>query len=539
MAALLRSQDTRDLATVVREWQSRHAERQLDSDRKSPVARLTEALINLFRDVLLSLSDREDFPSDIFISLDRSRSCFSLWSDGHGIANGRLDDKFQRSQNLRRTTMKTLAHISCTLIDRLLPLASISDPNTDRLCASASSIIEEVDLFTHDVDDSSSNATSDFGTENAHEIAEDLKTDVECLIQLDPVLRNPVMDPKPELTRAEVPETLLWMPHQVFIDKIENTFPLADTQLLSYLGKVNYERYLRCQAERDSQEDDDSDEGQFQEHAGTIPASKFHDSGLGSSVAATSSYAETVMSYTHGTRSVRIPPLSEEAKRGEPFPCVACGRSVTMINNSQWKRHLYLDLQPYLCLDASCQRGGSVFSSQANWVLHLALDHAMEPGWGQIQCPLCKGEVGPGKINITTHLGRHLEEISLSALPAGLDSESSSEASGSEASGSEASGSEPDCSLELDTVNTGEGVSQNIGPRQSEAVAAPSEADNENGGTGRYGGPSEGLVTAWVAAATSSPNQQIEVFDWTSTSDSNERNLCQCGKAFRRPSDLA
>jgi hypothetical protein len=56
----------------------------------------------------------------------------------------------------------------------------------------------------------------------------------------------------------------------------------------------------------------------------------------------------------------------------------------------------------------------------------------MEPGWEQIKCPLCGDEAGPGKIAITTHLGRHLEEISLSALPAALDSETNSEASGSD-----------------------------------------------------------------------------------------------------------
>lgn len=123
MAALLRSQDALDLETAIREWQSRQNERQHDGpapepDEKSPVARLTAALDTLFREIVVILSEKGKFPRDIFISLDRSRSCFSLWSDGHGVASGSLDDKLQRSRKLRQAMMKTLSHLSSTLLDR-------------------------------------------------------------------------------------------------------------------------------------------------------------------------------------------------------------------------------------------------------------------------------------------------------------------------------------------------------------------------------------------------------------------------------------
>lgn len=122
MAALLRSQDGFDLETAIREWQSRQNERQHggpapEPDEKSAVARLTAALDALFREIVVILSDKGKFPKDIFISLDRSRSCFSLWSDGHGVASGSLDDSFQRSGKLRHATIKTLLHLSTTLID--------------------------------------------------------------------------------------------------------------------------------------------------------------------------------------------------------------------------------------------------------------------------------------------------------------------------------------------------------------------------------------------------------------------------------------
>ncbi|RSM03396.1 hypothetical protein CDV31_010530 [Fusarium ambrosium] len=429
MAALLRTQDALDLETAIREWQSRQSGRQPgglspEPDEKSAVARLTAALDTLFREIVLLLSNKGKFPRDIFISLDRSRSCFSLWSDGHGVASGSLDDKFQRSRKLRQATMKTLSHLSSTLIDRLVPIAHISNPKTKGLCDQVSNILEEVN-FSHAADDSSSDSTSEYSTADVHELAEDLKTDVDCLIELDPMLRDPATDPEPETTEGDVSLTL-WAPHQVFADKIEHRFPAADAKLFSSLGMVNYQRYLRCQTERDINQVHAEQGEQLAE------GSKFHDSGLGTSLNPTSSYAETIMSYKDGNRSIKIPPLPEQAKNGEPFSCIACGRLVTMTTNSQWKRHLYLDLQPYVCLDTSCQLSNSTFSNRANWVQHLALDHGMRPKWEQIKCPLCGDEIGPGVLIITTHLGRHLEEISLSALPTASDSESNSETSGSD-----------------------------------------------------------------------------------------------------------
>ncbi|RSL82144.1 hypothetical protein CEP51_005337 [Fusarium floridanum] len=429
MAALLRTQDALDLETAIREWQSRQSGHHPggpspEPDEKSAVARLTAALDTLFREIVLLLSNKGKFPRDIFISLDRSRSCFSLWSDGHGVASGSLDDKFQRSRKLRQATMKTLSHLSSTLIDRLVPVAHISNPKTKELCDQVSNILEEVN-FSHAADDSSSDSTSEYSTADVHELAEDLKTDVDCLIELDPMLRDPATDPEPETTEGDVSLTL-WAPHQVFADKIEHRFPGADAKLFSSLGMINYQRYLRCQAERDT------NQVYAEQSEQPVEGSKFHDSGLGTSLNHASLYAETIMSYRDGNRSIRIPPLPEQAKNGEPFSCIACGRSVTMTTNSQWKRHLYLDLQPYVCLDTSCQLSNSTFSNRANWFQHLALDHEMKPTWAQIKCPLCGDEIGPGMLIIIAHLGRHLEEISLSALPTALNSESNSETSGSD-----------------------------------------------------------------------------------------------------------
>ncbi len=91
------------------------------------------------------------------------------------------------------------------------------------------------------------------------------------------------------------------------------------------------------------------------------------------------------------------------------------------------RRHVYLDLQPYVCLDMSCPYSHKAFENREKWVSHLALDHEMEPRWKSITCLLCKEHTGDGKLAVTRHLSKHLEEISLSALPSGVDSDIGSE----------------------------------------------------------------------------------------------------------------
>ncbi len=113
-----------------------------------------------------------------------------------------------------------------------------------------------------------------------------------------------------------------------------------------------------------------------------------------------------------------IPPLSDEAKKGAPFPCLACGGWVRITNNSDWKCHLYADLEPYACLEPQCSQATWCFSNRNNWISHLALDHRYQPAWDAVTCPLCFETTEKGKLAVTTHLARHLEEISLSALPA-------------------------------------------------------------------------------------------------------------------------
>lgn len=180
------------------------------------------------------------------------------------------------------------------------------------------------------------------------EIMEDLATEVECLLVLDPIIRCPAPDIRTRRIHGKGKTAVDWEPHLSYSDKISNRFPNAPGKLVDRMARANWERFLRTKAAREKNMAAAEEQatgaaaavaaGVQLENSLTEPTSKFNDSGVGTSIHAGSGYAETMMSYqASGRESVRIPPLSEDAKQGKPFDCVACGRQLTITNNSAWK----------------------------------------------------------------------------------------------------------------------------------------------------------------------------------------------------------
>ncbi|KAI0124062.1 hypothetical protein BJ170DRAFT_638024 [Xylariales sp. AK1849] len=429
----LKAQKALDIAESVQKFINDATHDDEHRDGRSPTAALCIEVTSLFRQVLLQLNrcDSDTKSHAQHRSLERSFSRLKLWCGDYSVPEGGLDGILAGSRKLTRATQKPLASVGNTLVHRLIPLLyqEPSLANSSSLAPQIFIVRSLVEGIEDDVSDGSgSDSSSNFEYDTLEEIAEDLATDTTCLVALHPLLMSPIPETSVE-TLASIDGAIEWIPHQAHFDRISNRFPGAEASVLVWLGKANFERYIRCQRERaDLTEQGHDPGGESLEKSGTIEVSQFHDSGLGSSVPSKSSYAETVMSYGGGEgHSVRIPPLPVEARKGKPFPCVACGKSVRITNNSAWKQHLYADLRPWMCLDESCIAETTLFDSRLDWISHLALEHEMDPQWQAFQCPLCCSDTGAGKFAITKHLGGHLEEISLGALPIGVDWESESD----------------------------------------------------------------------------------------------------------------
>lgn len=185
---------------------------------------------------------------------------------------------------------------------------------------------------------------SDYGPDSLEEIAADLSTNVQSLVDMQDAYEHPatdLVDQKEARLRivAERP------PSEYYSDLISIKFPDADESLVRDLGEENWKRFLRC---RDDREKHNQLEIVSEDHPvpaeQTVVGTKFHDSALGTSVNISTAakpinqYAETVMSFHRGDgSSVRFPRLPEAAKRGEPLECAACGRTVFISTNASWK----------------------------------------------------------------------------------------------------------------------------------------------------------------------------------------------------------
>ncbi|KAJ6790296.1 hypothetical protein PWT90_09962 [Aphanocladium album] len=157
----------------------------------------------------------------------------------------------------------------------------------------------------------------------------------------------------------------------------------------------------------------------------------------------------------------RIPPLPEDAEYG-PFECPFCFCIITAKNRMEWKRHVFEDLRPYVCVQEKCTGAEYGFAHRRDWITHTKRTHLTEykcsaesctwKGLNEVtfkahiqkshsndisrygtdtllafarvegsehqdlSCPLC-GELQSSTKSYYRHVGRHMEQLSLFALP--------------------------------------------------------------------------------------------------------------------------
>ncbi|KEY65507.1 hypothetical protein S7711_09297 [Stachybotrys chartarum IBT 7711] len=377
------------------------------------VAHLYKACSELYMAALKELAGDTSIDEAILLGLQRSHSYLVLWADGYSVSDGSLDASLDNSWRAKRSTLRLLISICQTITKRLLKI--LSRDQQDLLCDKAAAVIHTAEKLKYvaqkdDAADSNSDTSSDAssvtGASELEEIAEDLKTDTECLLELGSRFNEKTVGPV--ITESAVDPTLLeaWDPSKNFIDRIRWRYPQCQPKLAERLGEANWARVLRYQEKKNTSNPLQPTEPQIRADtkAATIKGSTgasttFHDSALGSSVpsgpslpAAPSLYAETLASYYGGQgESVRVPSLPEGATKAVPFLCVGCGEYSTP------------------------------FPTKNEWEIHMATEHDLG-GPDGFSCPMCQ-ETLSDAIKVRTHMARHLEEVALTVLPTNPDSE--------------------------------------------------------------------------------------------------------------------
>jgi hypothetical protein len=204
---------------------------------------------------------------------------------------------------------------------------------------------DESDIFTSDDD---SETTLNPTTSCIFDISSASKRLMELLPSLEKSMaalqERKIENGTPPPTSFKVSE-----PASYFISRVIDNFRKADINLAERLGEANWQRYERIRRQNEmivngpelpAHRDD------IVAHSVFKPFSMFHDSGIGTSKAAESSYAISnashssfLTSFTERKRgSFRVPQLPEGATMGKPFPCEICGRKLSNIQNRiDWK----------------------------------------------------------------------------------------------------------------------------------------------------------------------------------------------------------
>ncbi|KAH7324243.1 hypothetical protein B0I35DRAFT_475505 [Stachybotrys elegans] len=434
---------------LIDKWLAQAQEDDLSAE-PSLVANLYASCSSFYCDVLKALSEKSSVQRSVLVSLQRSQSYLVLWADGVGVGENKFDACLAKSKRVRSATLRLLLSVTKTLTERLLlQLHTDHRSSLTSKAAKLSQIAAQVKEINHQDSsqasdsDGDSDVSSDDGGGDLIDISEDIKTDTQCLLELVSRFQEPTVGITAKESAVKLETLGSWNPAQIFIDRLLQRYPQCEASLAAHLGNASWSQFLHCRQTRTQNiEWQKLEESPLICDAISKPASTmFHDSGLGTSVPtepllpAPSDYAETEASYHGGVGgSVRLPPLPNDARKGIPFECIGCGAMISIKTKRAWKKHLFQDLRPYLCLESTCSFKHAPFATRAEWETHMSLDHGDIMRRQGSSCPICLENFPESKIQTSSHLVKHLEQLALTILPATLEIEDEEEGDDSEIS---------------------------------------------------------------------------------------------------------
>ena len=253
------------------------------------------------------------------------------------------------------------------------------------------------------------------------------------------------------------------------IGHVRDKFSKAPKYLAERLGKANSRRrqYFKYQERHSAkltqainEDEDDIDVARSE----TI-ATAFHEEEITSNakyreiddIQSETSYASSV----DPSNSSRMPAMPKQAENEKHFECPYCHKIEIVKNTHEWRKHIFSDLQPFMCTFEDCATADETYGSRREWFMHefschrrvwtcgghcnrifqsseeliehvkavssLDITDQQIPAFLEMRsspiartatsyCPLCCAEI-VGTKSLRRHLGKHLQEISLFVIP--------------------------------------------------------------------------------------------------------------------------
>ena len=251
------------------------------------------------------------------------------------------------------------------------------------------------------------------------------------LFQMSILVRKPAqVDHRVRSSRAEV---AVFEPFDY--GHVRDKFPRAEEALISRLGSAittrrMYLKYRERHAAKLKQGINGVSTGAANEGSVAVlsdtMATNLRDSNIdfdekaSESGESSTSYAATLMS----GGAITIPPPPIESQNGNPFECPLCFHIIKIESTKSWTKHVFLDLQPYICLDINCATPQKLYATRRDWLHHMKTFHTEGTGLrivtdGAIVCPLCAASFND-EMQLAIHSARHLQDLALFVLPQSL-----------------------------------------------------------------------------------------------------------------------
>ncbi|KAH8758434.1 hypothetical protein F5883DRAFT_502279, partial [Diaporthe sp. PMI_573] len=238
---------------------------------------------------------------------------------------------------------------------------------------------------------------------------------VDCLLRLSVTIR----DPAPYDQFKSRVDTSQYEPHD--INHVREKFPKLDPRVIMRLGKASTQRrgYFKYREDHHRRLQEglrpDGDVHQGSEGGGTtvaspIPQHLSDSTQLNYAMPDTASSETSATSYARSINldasEIHLPPLPKEHADG-PFLCPFCFMIISADTRHEWKYHVFRDLRPYVCIWNDCVSTGQDFQKRKDWISHMTREH-----WRQWDCPFgCSTPLDDSRA-LESHLkGIHAEKL--------------------------------------------------------------------------------------------------------------------------------
>ncbi|KAJ9498470.1 hypothetical protein H2202_006157 [Exophiala xenobiotica] len=354
---------------------------------------------------LISRQDLADCKTEVTISLWKDElGRLRIWASNigaHQSGQSSLDYRLKDASHITVQAVKLLQRLRRTLKD-------------------LEEVLTEVDSDKDDGDSLRDEGESE-GTE-MEQIYRGLIDTINCLFQLSMIIRRPIQHDRLLGTRKV--DTIIFEPYDR--THVAQKYPQLEQVVVDRLGSaISRRRAMLKYHERHHAKLGEGIEDIVDEHKDALSSKlsdtiatgfdeshiRFDDTASNSGVSQTS-YAPSIW---ESSEKLTVPPPPRESANEEPFECPYCFYIITIKNKNSWAHHVFRDLMPYTCVFPECPSPNQLYGSRREWFSHLSSAH-MSKVMGN-ECPLHCGATSLSASILEKHVGRHLEELALFAIP--------------------------------------------------------------------------------------------------------------------------